>query len=304
MVKLRVSNSDHLLAARHESTRSGFGIVPATIRNAGPKAVESFLCFFARAKNRHTGYVLRTAANHFFCWCDETALALETLRSGHVASFFESKRDMWKASTAATYCHSLRLLFKHLEDDRIIERSPLIGVAVPRREKPEKKEKVTLAELKAMVQEIDGVLKDLETFNELKAMVQEIDGVREGSETFNAMMVVLYPMLFGSMHCQEIAEFTEIPLQDVLTYAARLRENDCWTSGGRVCVAPESMNDNSLMILEIMLQTLCATGIMKPSAAPNAHPESAQGKPKETTVTIGSTSTVTPSASDSVTGRR
>jgi hypothetical protein len=251
MVKLQVSNSDEYLGARNESTRSGLEIVPAIIRNAGPKAVESFLCFFARARNRHTGYVYRTAANHFLCWCDEMALALEALRSGHVVSFFEAKRDAWSASTAATYFHSLKLLFKHLEDDRIIEMSPLIDAARPRRERPEKKRKITLTELKAMVQEIDGELED--------------------SETFNAMMVVLYPMVGGRMDCQEIAEFTEIPLEDVQTYVARLLENECWTSDGRICVDPASMDDESVMTVEIIFQALCATGMMVRRSAPDAN---------------------------------
>jgi hypothetical protein len=248
MVKLQVSNGDQVLAARQESTRSGAGMVPVAVRNAGPRAVESFLCFFARASSKYSGYVYRTAANHFFCWCDETGLAMDTLKGGHVVSFFEAKRDKWKMSSAATYFQSLKLLFKHLEDDRIIERSPFAGLSAPRQHCPDLPPR---------------------TLEALKGFLQDLDGIKEGSRSFRPGLVAMYPIIIGGMDPTEIASVTGISLAEVETYAGRLRENGIWTPDGKIAVDFEDPESDEA-VLNMVLIVGCAAGTFQRFTGPEA----------------------------------
>src|SRR6185369_16076274 len=117
MVQLVAEKRQEHIEARREATRSGLELVPAIIRNAGPKAVESYLCFFTGLDSRHTGYVMHAATKRFFQWADEAGVSLDALRAGQVNEFFTN--TAWKPSTTKFYFSSLKRLFAHLEADRI-----------------------------------------------------------------------------------------------------------------------------------------------------------------------------------------
>jgi hypothetical protein len=90
------------------ANRNGEELVSAVIREAGPKAVESFSCvFFARVQSKHTDSVYRTAAHHFFRWCGDCGLQLDALKASHVAGFFEAKQAEWRGSTERIYFGAL-----------------------------------------------------------------------------------------------------------------------------------------------------------------------------------------------------
>jgi hypothetical protein len=66
--------------------------VPAIIHDAGEKASEHFLEFFAatiRNKNTRAAYV--QAASQFFAWCEQYQLQLGSIRPLHVSAYIESK---------------------------------------------------------------------------------------------------------------------------------------------------------------------------------------------------------------------
>jgi hypothetical protein len=83
MVAIISEKSDRQLQARQDATRSGIELVPAVIREAGPKAIESFLSFFASASGKLSGNVHRSAAQQFFAWCGASGLQLDMLKAGH-----------------------------------------------------------------------------------------------------------------------------------------------------------------------------------------------------------------------------
>jgi len=161
MVILVAEKAEESISARREATRSGLELIPAIIRDAGAKAIESYLCFFTGLDSRHTGYVMRAATKRFFQWADEAGIGLDALRAGHVNEFFGMVK--WKPSTTKFYFTSLKRLFAHLEADRIIERSPFVGVKAPKSPKPGKP-LVTLEELKAVARDLDNDDEDSDCF--------------------------------------------------------------------------------------------------------------------------------------------
>jgi hypothetical protein len=236
MVGLVSERSERELETQQEATRGGLDLVPAVVRAAGAKAVESFLCFFARAKSEHTGYVQRTAANHFFRWCGASGLALEALRAGHVAGFFEAKREEWKPPTTKIYFRSLERLFAHLEADRIVERSPFAGAPKPQGPKVQRQALAKLTEF-----------------------LRELDGIGEGSESFRPGLVAMYPVVVGGMDVEEIAACVGLPVAEVEVYAGRLRANGIWTPEGKISVSFEDP-DSFEAVVELAMQIGCAEG--------------------------------------------
>ena len=217
-------------AQQPEATRSGAGMVPAVIRAAGSKAVESYLCFFARKSNQPS------AAKGFFLWCSEYGLELTSIRAGHVATYFEHLSDKKRGATPVIYFYSVGKLFRHLEADRVIDASPFDGVSPPQK-------KMGLAKF--------------------KSIVRDFDNLEEGDEHFNAAMVVLYPLVIGGMDVGNISCFTRLPYSEVNLYVSRLRENGIWTSDDKISIEKESNGDEGAMIVELILQVLCATGMME-----------------------------------------
>jgi Phage integrase, N-terminal SAM-like domain len=267
-VELISEKSGRQLQAQQDATRSGMELVPAVIREAGPKAVESFLCFFACAKSEQTGYVYRSAANHFFRWCGDNGLQLDVLKAGHVAGFFEAKQDEWKTSTAKTYFRSLQLLFKHLEADRIMERSPFVGLELPKRPETES---------------------DEQRLAKLRQFLRELDGYDEGDAFFRPGLVAMFPVLFHSMDETKIASVTGIPLEEVETYTGRLRTNRIWREDGKITVDSEDQTETEFA-LNMVLNIGCAAGVFErvpaseelktqaPDAATNSSTDDAQPK--------------------------
>ena len=237
MVSLVSTKEQQQLNAREEATRSGADLVPAVIRDAGSKAIESYLCFFAqftvRGKTAACGY--RSQSRLFFQWCRNAGISLDAIRAGHVVAFQTEMREQYKPSTLSQYLRAVRRLFAHLESDRIIERSPFVGVDFPARPK---RMKATLAELKSIVHEIG--------YDEKKL------------DEFNASMVVLYPVVVGGMNAKRIAAFTGIPSSVVELYVQRLRENGVWTPEGKICLECEPDSDEAYT--EFIMQVMCALG--------------------------------------------
>lgn len=236
MVKLQVRNSDQVLAARQEATCSGFELVPRIVRDAGTRAVESYLCFFANLETRHTGYVFRTATKHFLRWGGDAGLTLGGIGAGHIDAFFSNTR--WKASTVKFYFGALKKLFSHLEADRVIERSPFAGLSPPRQHCPDLPPR---------------------TLEALKGFLQDLDGIKEGSRSFRPGLVAMYPIIIGGMDTKEIASVTGIPLAEVEIYAGRLRENGIWTPEGKIAVDFEDPESDEAVV-NMVLIVGCAAG--------------------------------------------
>jgi hypothetical protein len=120
--------------------------------------------------------VYRTAANHFFSWAEDAGLSLDSLKPGHVTQFFAAMGKGWKASTAGAYFRSLRLLFGHLEADRIIERSPFVSDVRPQR---------------------SASFDEKQALHDLKEFLLELDGYREGSKSYRPGLIAMFPIFFG-----------------------------------------------------------------------------------------------------------
>jgi hypothetical protein len=89
-------------------------LVPAVVREAGPKAVESFLSFFAHGEREQSGSVYRSVAKNFFARCEVSGLQLNALRAGHIEDFLEAKRNGWQRSTEQVYFYGLRVILEFL----------------------------------------------------------------------------------------------------------------------------------------------------------------------------------------------
>jgi hypothetical protein len=253
MVSLVAEKSPDRIDARQQSTISGFELVPATIRESGVKAVESYLCFFSTLGSKHTGYVYRAATKHFFRWMDQQGLPLESLRAGHVETFFA--KTPWKSSTVSFYFHSLKKLFAHLESDRAVNRSPFAGLPTP---KP----------LARRVRK--GALE------ELKQFLLDLDGYDEKNKHYGPGMVAMYPIIIGGMDTKEIAEVTDLPLEEVEIYAGRLRENGIWTPDNRIAVDfDDPEKDADLAVVNMVLIIGCAAGVFARYSAEAADTDNA-----------------------------
>jgi integrase/recombinase XerD len=105
--------------------------VPAVIANAGDKASEHFLEFFAatiRNPNTRTAYV--QAAAQFFRWCEEYQLQLSTIRPLHVSAYIESKP--LTAPSIKQHLAALRGLFNWLVIKQVVPDNPAMFVKGPR----------------------------------------------------------------------------------------------------------------------------------------------------------------------------
>ena len=105
--------------------------VPAIIADAGEKASEHFLEFFAatiRNKNTRAAYVQAVAQ---FCrWCEEYQLQLATIRPLHVSAYIESKP--LTAPSVKQHLAALRGLFNWLVIKQVVPDNPALFVKGPR----------------------------------------------------------------------------------------------------------------------------------------------------------------------------
>ena len=105
--------------------------VPAIIADAGGKASEHFLEFFAatiRNKNTRAAYV--QAAAQFFRWCEDYQLQLSTIRPLHVSAYIESKA--LTAPSIKQHLAALRGLFNWLVVKQVVPENPAMFVKGPR----------------------------------------------------------------------------------------------------------------------------------------------------------------------------
>jgi integrase/recombinase XerD len=105
--------------------------VPAIIADAGAKASEHFLEFFAatiRNKNTRAAYV--QAAAQLFAWCKQYQLRLETIRPLHVSAYIESKP--LTAPSVKQHLAALRGLFNWLVIKQVVPDNPAMFVKGPR----------------------------------------------------------------------------------------------------------------------------------------------------------------------------
>ena len=105
--------------------------VPAIIADAGEKASEHFLEFFAatiRNPNTRAAYV--QAAAQFFRWCEQYQLQLATIRPLHVSAYIESKP--LTAPSIKQHLAALRGLFNWLVIKQVVPDNPAMFVKGPR----------------------------------------------------------------------------------------------------------------------------------------------------------------------------
>src|SRR5271170_2061008 len=105
--------------------------VPGIIADAGAKASEHFLEFFAatiRNKNTRAAYV--QAAAQFFAWCDDYQLQLSTIRPLHVSAYIETKP--LTAPSVKQHLAALRGLFNWLVIKQVVPDNPALFVKGPK----------------------------------------------------------------------------------------------------------------------------------------------------------------------------
>lgn len=105
--------------------------VPAIIADAGDKASEHFLEFFAatiRNKNTRAAYVQAIA--QFFRWCHQYKLKLATIRPLHVSAYIEQKP--LTAPSVKQHLAALRGLFNWLVIKQVVPENPALFVKGPK----------------------------------------------------------------------------------------------------------------------------------------------------------------------------
>ena len=105
--------------------------MPAIIADAGDKASEHFLEFFAatnRMPNMREAYV--QAAAQFFRWCEQYELQLSTVRPLHVSAYIE--RKPLTAPSIKQHLAALRGLFNWLVIKQVVPDNPALFVKGPR----------------------------------------------------------------------------------------------------------------------------------------------------------------------------
>jgi site-specific recombinase XerD len=105
--------------------------VPAIIHDAGGKASEHFLEFFAATiRNKNTRAAYLQAAAQFFAWCEQYQLQLSTIRPLHVSAYIEAKP--LTAPSIKQHLAALRGLFNWLVIKQVVPENPALHVKGPR----------------------------------------------------------------------------------------------------------------------------------------------------------------------------
>lgn len=104
--------------------------IPALVADAGERAAERFLEFFAaRIRNRNTRRAYARAARQFLGWCEEIGVGLLDIRPVHVAAYVEGhpgSRPTVKQALAA-----VRMLFDYLVVTQVLAANPAAPVRGP-----------------------------------------------------------------------------------------------------------------------------------------------------------------------------
>src|ERR1700693_3655050 len=111
--------------------RSGGFPVPALIADAGDKASEHFLEFFAATiRNKNTRAAYMQAVAQLCRWCEGHELQLHTIRPLHVSAYRESKA--LTAPSIKQHLAALRGLFNWLVIKQVVADNPALFVKGPR----------------------------------------------------------------------------------------------------------------------------------------------------------------------------
>src|SRR5580704_10898541 len=96
---------------------------------SGTRSSERFWEFFtANIRNRNTRRAYFIAAEQFSRWCDGRGLAMEAVRSFHVAAYIEQMLQARSKPTVKVHLAALRTLFDWLVVGQIIENNPTRAV--------------------------------------------------------------------------------------------------------------------------------------------------------------------------------
>ena len=121
-----------LPAPTHPTPRGGV-VLPAVVANAGRRAQEEFLNFFAAeiANDNTREHYLRDVAR-FGRWCDERGFRLEEVTTIHLAAYREELRRDVAAPTVKRHFSALRRLFSWWVEKGVLERNPVREVKTER----------------------------------------------------------------------------------------------------------------------------------------------------------------------------
>jgi site-specific recombinase XerD len=111
--------------------QSGGFPVPAIIADAGEKASEHFLEFFAATiRNKNTRAAYMQAVAQFCRWCEEHQLRLATIRPLHMSAYIEALE--FSAPSVKQHLAALRGLFNWLVVKQVVPENPALFVKGPR----------------------------------------------------------------------------------------------------------------------------------------------------------------------------
>jgi site-specific recombinase XerD len=125
--------SEVVPAGESRSIVSGGIILPAIIVNAGERAAERFLEFFAATiRNTNTRAAYAHSIRQFFAWCDGSGLALDAVRPVVVATYIEHLQTTHSAPTVKQHLAAIRMLFDWLVVGQVLPTNPAASVRGPK----------------------------------------------------------------------------------------------------------------------------------------------------------------------------
>lgn len=224
--------------------------VPAVIAAAGPAACAAWEEFLGGAGlGASSRIVYRQRAAQFLRWLSAQGLDLMQVTPALMASYLDGLSDSPHARM--TYRTPLRRLFDSITAHGVIASNPTrVSADAGRSEAP------------ACGADATGHEEGRPTLADLIEFLLELDGIREGSRSYRPGLVAMYPVVVGGMDPQAIASFTGVPLDEVETYVARLRENGVWTPDGKVAL-DSADPDVAEFVVNLVLIIGCAGGIFQ-----------------------------------------
>jgi site-specific recombinase XerD len=108
-------------------------LVPALIARAGDRAGWRYVEFFtANIHNQNTRRAYARACAQFFAWCEDSALALTTIRPVHVATWVEQLQEKHSAPGVKQQLAAVRMLFDWLITGQVVPTNPAAAVRGPK----------------------------------------------------------------------------------------------------------------------------------------------------------------------------
>jgi site-specific recombinase XerD len=105
--------------------------LPVIIADAGEKASEHFLEFFAATiRNKNTRAAYMQAVGQFCQWCEERSLRLAAIRPLHMSAYIEALE--LSAPSVKQHLAALRGLFNSLVVKQVVPENPALFVKGPR----------------------------------------------------------------------------------------------------------------------------------------------------------------------------